>query len=114
MQGGEVGAACSIIEHGHSVVLHDSIWSHCDGLKSADETIASSLCWLWQLREPVGHTVKWKNSSQPPVMFISVIKSKFSTGDGLYAPGKHSPASRRYIIFHVIYHTLYNKLYNIS
>ena len=37
IQGGEVGAACSIVEHGHSVALHNSIRGRCDGLKSADE-----------------------------------------------------------------------------
>ena len=38
IQGGEFGAACSIVEQWHSVALHDSIRSHCDGHKGADET----------------------------------------------------------------------------
>ena len=32
-----VRAAGSIIEYGHSVALHDCIWSQCDGSKSAEE-----------------------------------------------------------------------------
>ena len=34
---GLVRAAGSIVEHGHSVALHDCIWSQGDGFKGAEE-----------------------------------------------------------------------------
>ena len=37
VQAGEVKAACSIVEHGHSVALSERIWSQFDGFKSAEE-----------------------------------------------------------------------------
>ena len=37
VQAGEVRAAGSIIEHGHSVALRDRIWSQCDGFKNVEE-----------------------------------------------------------------------------
>ena len=36
-EAGEVRAAGSIVEHGHSVALHDRIWSQCDRFKSSEE-----------------------------------------------------------------------------
>ena len=40
---GEVRAAGSIIEHGHSVALRDCIWSQCDGFQSAEEHLGEFL-----------------------------------------------------------------------
>ena len=37
VQAGEVRAAGSIVEHGHSVALRDRTWSQRDGFKSAEE-----------------------------------------------------------------------------
>ena len=37
VQAGEVRAAGSIIEHGHSVALRDRTWGQRDGFKSAEE-----------------------------------------------------------------------------
>jgi hypothetical protein len=97
----QVSAAGTVVEHGHSFLLHDWInWQiDSDGLECAGEnqnklsvpaSVAETASGTRNESEALGTTLQWKNSwglgyhSKPlPLKSMSVAKSNCSTGFGL-------------------------------
>ena len=67
VQAGEIRAAGSIVEHGHSVALHDRTWSQRDGFESAEEHWSEFLVLAGSLKGACGAHSALKKQLRPGV-----------------------------------------------
>ena len=68
VQAGEVNAAGSIVEHGHSVALPDLTWSERDGFESAEEHWSEFLVLAGSLKGACGAHSAPKEQLRPGLL----------------------------------------------